>query len=118
VGEKAGAPSAAGVVFLEGRRVAVGSVTAGEGAASTFMGGSGTSSGNTVTPIGGDGGGIDGNSMLSVFDDLVVRRCLGTHNTWSTHPTPSSSCRFHSSKSSNDGSRSTSSMSMAGKADP
>lgn len=48
---------------------------AGEGAASSFRGGcrvlSGISSGNTVTPVGGDGGGIDGSLILSIFDDLI-----------------------------------------------
>jgi hypothetical protein len=72
VGEKAGATGAAGL-FLDGRRVTVGGTrAAGEGAASSFIGGSGTSSGNIVTPTGGDGGGINGNTMLLVFEDLVV----------------------------------------------
>ena len=73
VGEKAGATGAAGL-FLDGRRVTTGGTrAAGEEAASSFIGGSGTSSGNTVTPIGGDGGGVDGSTILLVFEDLVVR---------------------------------------------
>ena len=64
LGVKAGAAGVEGVLFLDGRRVETGTArAAGEGAASSFIiiGGSGTSSGNTVTPTGGDGGGIDGN---------------------------------------------------------
>jgi hypothetical protein len=72
VGEKAGATGAAGL-FLDGRRVTIGGTrAAGEGAASSFIGGSGTSSGKIVTPTGGDGGGIEGNTTLLVFEDLVV----------------------------------------------
>lgn len=72
-----GASGAAGL-FRDGRLVTTGAArAAGEGAASTFVGGSGTSSGKTVTPTGGDGGGIDGRMILSVFDDLIVNQCLG-----------------------------------------
>jgi len=82
VGEKAGATGAA-ELFLDGRRVTTGGPrAAGEGAASSFIGGSGTSSGNTVTPIGGDGGGIEGKTMLSVFEDLVVSHVSDTWLRW------------------------------------
>lgn len=74
VGARTDASGVAGVLFLDGRRVTTGGArAAGEGAASSFnvIGGSGTSSGKTVTPIGGDGGGIDGNLILSVFEELI-----------------------------------------------
>jgi hypothetical protein len=82
VGEKAGATGAAGL-FLDGRRVTAGGTrAAGEGAASSFIGGSGTSSGNIVTPTGGDGGGNDGKVMLSVLEDLVISNVSDKWVTW------------------------------------
>jgi hypothetical protein len=76
VGEMAGGTGPAGVLFREdARRVTAGTAESdGEGAASSFIGTSSsalaTSSGNTVTPGGGGGRGIEGNRILSSFDDL------------------------------------------------
>jgi hypothetical protein len=68
----------AGVLFREDAlRPGAADAGIGEGAASCFIGGIdpavsviGTSSGNTVTPVGGEGGGNSGQSIASNFEDL------------------------------------------------
>jgi hypothetical protein len=84
VGEYAGGRGAAGVPFLDDcRRVSTGPDPTGDGAVSSFNCAcrvlSGISSGKTVTPVGGDGGGRDGSLTFSIFDDLIkVRDVSGT----------------------------------------
>lgn len=69
VGEYSGGLGKVGVLgFGAGTDFAIGS--------STTLISADCSSGNTVTPGGGEGGGIDGNCMESAFDDLHKVSCL------------------------------------------
>lgn len=76
VGEKAGGTGAAGVSLVDDLRSIAAALGEGTGSACNGPGApvlSGCSSGNIVTPGGGEGGGTEGKRNLSELDDLNLQ---------------------------------------------